>query len=176
MSRELNQNLFNKRNNTSSSTNKSTSASHQHPATEIAPIDKTDLQIIAAQIDGLKRKVQEIDSRTVTLAGRMDELYKATKLKFDKTQNHFLRMEEVVKRKVLELTETIGKFSGKMATQQFSESKVTELIDRHTQMIQNFDTKIARLQKIINDQELQLHNSRAGIQEARKEIERLKRL
>lgn len=170
MSRELNQNLFN-----SSTTSKAPTTSKSN-ATEIAPIDKTDLQIIAAQLDALKKKVHEVDSRTVTLASRMDELYKATKLKFDKTQNHFVRMEEVVKRKILELTETLGKFSGKMAAQQFSESKVTELVDRHSQMIQKFDTKIARLQKVINDQELQLHNSRAALQDARKEIERLKRL
>ncbi|MCH2532850.1 MAG: hypothetical protein MK008_00240 [Bdellovibrionales bacterium] len=173
MSRELNQNLFNKTENTTSTHSKPTS---RPAAAEIAPIDKTDLQIIAAQMDALKKKVHEVDSRTVTLASRMDELYKATKLKFDKTQNHFLRMEEVVKRKILEMTETLGKLSGKMTAQQFSESKVTELVDRHTQMIQKFDIKMAKLQKVINEQEMQLHNSRAALQEARKEIERLKRL
>ena len=75
MSRELNQNLFNKTENTTSTHSKPTS---KPAAAEIAPIDKTDLQIIAAQMDALKKKVHEVDSRTVTLASRMDELYKAT--------------------------------------------------------------------------------------------------
>ena len=63
-----------------------------------------------------------------------------------------------------------------MTAAKFSEHKINELVDRHNQMIQAFETRMIKMQRVINEQELQLHNSKAALNEARREIEKLKKL
>lgn len=139
-------------------------------------IDSTDLQIIAVQIEQLKKRVKELDERASKTSSRLEELAQASRLKFDKVNSTFLRIEDVVKRKILELTEKIGTFSAKVTAAKFSEHKINELVDRHNQMIQAFETRMIKMQRVINEQELQLHNSKAALNEARREIEKLKKL
>jgi chromosome segregation ATPase len=92
-----------------------------------------------------------------------------------KTQNQVLeRKVEQSTVQQQELTNKYVQLAGKMNERKVSDVKIEGLIDRHNSLIMNFENRITHLSRIINEQELKLHNATAALEDARQEIARLR--
>jgi hypothetical protein len=56
-----------------------------------------------------------------------------------------------------------------------SENVVKEMVDRHGQVVQTFETRLQQFQKVMADQEMQLMHARSELKQALLELERLKK-
>lgn len=55
-----------------------------------------------------------------------------------------------------------------------AEGKIQELIDRHNSLIMNFENRMTHMSRIMNEQELKLYNATAALEDARREIAKLR--
>lgn len=72
-----------------------------------------------------------------------------------------------------------GKYShlsSKVTEHNLSDMKTQALIDRHTHVLRQFEQRVSQLQRMIEEQEFQILNYKAALEDARKELARIKRL
>lgn len=72
-----------------------------------------------------------------------------------------------------------GKYShlsSKVTEHNLSDMKTQALIDRHTHVLRQFEQRVAQLQRMIEEQEFQILNYKSALEEARKELARIKRI
>ena len=72
-----------------------------------------------------------------------------------------------------ELTTKYAHLAGKINERKVTDVKIEGLIDRHNNLLMNFENRVT-LTRIINEQELKLHNATAALEDARQEISRLR--
>ena len=166
MERELNRSLFG-------------TQGLQNPAAApaIAPrsaeLDSSDKQILAIQIENLKKKVKELEGKQSTTDGRLEALAKATKLKVDQSTSRLDRIEAYLKSAVQDLASKFAGLSGRVTNSKLNEDKIDALLTRHNQVVQNFESRMSQLQKIISEQELNILNHKSALEEAKAQFQRL---
>ncbi len=52
--------------------------------------------------------------------------------------------------------------------------KIEQLLERHNQIVRNFENKLVHLTRVLSDQEMQILNSKAALEEAHSEILKLR--
>lgn len=126
------------------------------------PLDRADLRRVEEQFQNLTDKVQE----TV----------KTTTLKTEKLGQRMAQMEQRSDALSHELRTKYASLSGKITERNLQESEIHGLLERHNQIIRNFENRMTQLQRLIEQQQLQMMNSQAALEEARREIARMKRI
>jgi hypothetical protein len=69
-----------------------------------------------------------------------------------------------------------AELAGRLKERAMNEAKVEALMERHNQIIQNFEVRLNQAQKIIENQSLNIVKQQDVIDESRRQIERLKKL
>lgn len=171
MSRELNPQLFSepRLNNMPASSDASALGSTK------LQVSNEEWALILAQIEHLKRKITDHDSKLEVFNSKIQELVGGLKIRFERLISGQQRLDEQVRLSVHDLATKYAQLAGKLNEKKNSDSKIQDLIDRHTQLVHGFETRLLQLQKIISEQELQLMTSRAELKEAQKELMKLKR-
>jgi len=70
----------------------------------------------------------------------------------------------------------IKKLSTEIEQAQQAEIRMTSLIEKHNLVVNEFDLKLSRMQKIVDEQEIKLINTTTYLKEALHTLEKLKRL
>ncbi len=52
--------------------------------------------------------------------------------------------------------------------------KIEQLLERHNQIVRNFENKMVHLTRVLSEQEIQILNSKSALEEAHREIARLR--
>ena len=138
-------------------------------------LDNADLQVIAVQIAGLKKKNSEYEHQLEQLKQKIDEVQIVSDKKFDRIKGILSGLESLFKGSIGKLQQKYMSIYNQTRGSAMNEEKIEHLITQHNQGIQNFDLKIQRLNKIIAEQQSQLHNSNQALIETRREIEKIKR-
>lgn len=97
-------------------------------------------------------------------------------------QVHQLRMQnQLLERKVEQMTMQYQDLSTKYAIvasktneRKVADSKIQDLIDRHNTLIMNFENRMTHMSRIMSEQEMKLYNATATVEDARREIARLR--
>lgn len=175
MSRELRPDFFG---STSSSNIEDLSVANVAPtkSASIAEVDAADLQIISAQLDGLKQHIKKLNQKSQKHNAILDELVSSNTLKFDRFKQAFHRVEDFVKNNINEVQGKIGQINSKLVASNYNDSKLEQIIERHNQTVHSFENKLNQLQKVINQQEMQLMNYKAALEEARIQFSHFKKL
>lgn len=134
------------------------------------------LRLLAHTIDTLKRRLKDYDHKIEALGGRVTEMAGALKSRVERMASAHHRIEEMVKISTQDINSKFAQLTGRVAERRVHDTKVEELVDRHNQVLNQFEVRLGQLQKIINEQEMQLLNSRSALQEALREITRLKKM
>jgi hypothetical protein len=175
MSRELNPDLFPElQREARSSVSMPDPRLEPHGAT--SGMREQDWRLLLGQFDLLKRKFKEYESRLETTNTRLSDFINSTKAKYDRLAGMTQRLEEMAKASIQDLSMKQSQLISKVNERKLSDTKVQELVDRHNQLVQNFEQRLNQMSKVIAEQELQLMASRAEIKEAQREFVRLKRL
>ena len=130
-----------------------------------------------------QRQMQEM-ARQIKM---LESLVSEQKVKLeDQAKNHRVNMEAVVHRlqqvetgqvkHLRELDERLGQIISHVSERRSVDQKMEEMIDRHNNIVQNFELKLKVLQKVLADRELQILKAVSMVEEARAEIVRMKRL
>ncbi len=143
------------------------------PSRDYVPMEE--FKILLGQLEHMKRRVKETEAKMDMLTSRVSELVGGIKMKFEKANGGQSRFEDYVRQALHDLAEKYSQMAGKISEKKMSDSKIQEMIDRHNQMVHNFDVRLNQLQKVISEQELQLMTSRAELKEAQRELARNRR-
>lgn len=133
-------------------------------------------RLIVTQVDFLRRKFKEFDSKLELTNSRLNEFATSTKLKFERVTGTTQRLDEIIKSGLQDLNGKQSQLISKVNERTVGDAKIQQLVDRHNHLIQTFEQRMNQLQKVMNEQEMQLMSSRAELKEAQREIARLKRL
>lgn len=181
MARELNRDLFGDVSKTNPREGHSPTASGAWAKDPLAnlpqfSVREDDWRQLVQQMEQIKRKYKEQDSKLETLSHRFTDLASGIKLRFERFMSGQQRLETMMKSGFQEVAAKYAQLSSKFNEKKIADSKVQELVDRHTQIVSNFEVKLGQMQKLISEQEMHLMASRAELKEAQREITRLKRL
>ena len=127
-------------------------------------------------MDALRRRQKEQEAKVEGLESRMSEFMSVCKARIERVGSALQRLEEFFKTSLQDLKSKHAAVSGRLNERKVADSKIEDLVHRHTQTVQNFEVRVSQLQKVISEQELQLMNSKAALKEAQREIARLKKL
>jgi len=144
------------------------------PASALKPKPSAETQWAEAlhQIDLLKRKLQDYESKLEMTNTRLTELVQATRSRLERMGTHTQRLESMARDSLKDIQEKYAGLALKVNERRVSDVKVQELVDRHQQMVHNFEMRMQQLQKVTSEQELQLMNAKSAMQEAQREIAR----
>lgn len=182
MSRELNQDIFGDftpRPSTPqapmSKPSPSSTTAHMK-AEQTNQVRAEDYRLLVHNVDTLRRRMKEYEAKLENINSRSTEMMTATKTRIERIASATHRLEDFAKLSFQEVNSKYASIASRVSERKVHDTKVEELVDRHAQVLSQFEVRLNQLQKVIGEQEMQLMNSRSALQEALREIARLKKL
>lgn len=139
-------------------------------------------EITGAELSALNptSEVRRIEKRVenITHEARVkhEELIKSVQGRFEQFVQKLSALESKFEALSQDLRGKHSNLSGKVTERHMTDMKTQALIDRHTQLLRQFETRVAGLQRVIEEQEYQIMNYKSALEDARKDIARMKRL
>ncbi|MCM2281918.1 MAG: hypothetical protein NDI61_08750 [Bdellovibrionaceae bacterium] len=180
MQRELNPSLFGAK---SASEKSSTSTGPMDPAFPsqtsmglrvpgpVAP----EFKVLEAAIHQLKLQLQASEKRHDVLVAQLHELARTTAGRFERVSQALARMENSAAQQIQELNSKYSGIASKVNERKVQDAKVQEMIDRHNNIVRGFENRLTHMQRLISEQELQLHNAQSALEDARHELQKIRR-
>jgi hypothetical protein len=123
-----------------------------------------------------KRLEKKVEGLKVELTAKTEDTVKQSKQMTDMLSSRLGSLESRFETLSQELKGKLNSLSAKVTEKHMADLKTQALIDRHTQLLRQFESRVLQLQKVIEDQEFQILNYQAALEEARQELVKLKRL
>jgi len=139
-------------------------------------INLTLIRGLERQVLELRNQVKMLEAKLAEAQNQIAEISKVQTLRLDRAAQAMPKIEQYQFKSVQDLSEKYAVLSGKINERRVAENKIEELIDRHNQLVQNFDLRLKQLHKVQADKDLQFLKSVAVLEEARAEIARLKKV
>lgn len=165
MGRELNPQVFSNPNIQSKDINQPAGDWHVDPTPAIR-IDR-----VAQTADQKK-----LENRVQQLQDAVSETAKTLSLKTERLAQKVIQLEQKTDALSQELRSKYATLSGRLTERSLVESEVQAMIERHNQVIRTFEAKLAQVQRLCESQQMQLMNASAALDDAKREIARLKRI
>jgi chromosome segregation ATPase len=124
-------------------------------------------------VEPLKRKVRDLELQVQTLTQKIERMTMAFEQKAMQTQNAQKTFEGHVKQALQELSQGHSVLSGRITERKVADTKIQELVDRHNQLVHNFELRMTNLQKVSAEQEMKLMTYQSTIDEILREIRKL---
>ncbi len=118
----------------------------------------------------------EIAARTEKLRYEVQEWVKSLNLRLEKTTQRVQFLEERAVLTARENHEKLATLYSKIKETQNSDFKFASLIERHNQIVQSFELRLTQSQRLIENQAVQIAKQHELIEDARRQLEKLKRL
>lgn len=141
----------------------------------VTDISSLELSSVGPAAD-VKRLEKRVDGLTTETKNHFIEMSKQTQSKFEVTHQKLTALDSKFEALAADLRSKYSSLSGKVTERNLVDMKTQALVDRHTQIMRQFEQRVSQLQKVIEEQEFMLMNYRGYLDEAKKEIARLKRL
>src|SRR6185503_2849674 len=106
---------------------------------------------------------------------KVEDMLAQNRQRFTAVQGHFQRQTEMLQSALGEVHNKIAQVVSRLNERKLSENVVKEMVDRHGQVVQTFETKLQQFQKVMAEQEMQLMHARSELKQALLELERLKK-
>ncbi len=135
-----------------------------------------EMKSLESQIHQLRMQVQATEKKNEHLMSQMQELVRAANSRFDRAGQAITRLETSANMQIQELNAKYTGITSKVNERKVQEVKVQEMIDRHNCIVSTFENRLTHMQRVITEQEMQMHNYAAALEEARHELARLKQM
>lgn len=126
------------------------------------PVDRTELK--------------KIEERFDVVNDRVTEMIKTATLKGEKVSQRVAQAEGRIEALAQEIRSKYAQLSGRVTERNLMETEVQSMLDRHNQVVRNFENRMAQMQRLVENQQMLLMNSQAALEETRRELARLKRV
>lgn len=120
--------------------------------------------------DQLRRRVRELESQNVQLVQKIDKVSQMFEQKSIQQTQALKVLEERFKESLQELARQNAMLASKVSERKMADVKIQELVDRHNQLVQNFEVRLTGAQKISAEQERKLSGYQSTIDEILREI------
>lgn len=118
---------------------------------------------------------RKLEERLEIFSSRLEELTKLINLKTERLSVRQRMNEERQDEMAIDFQKRLTTLVTKSAEMPKMELKIQELIERQNQVIRNFENRMNHFRKVIENQEIQMYRALTELEEARREIARLKR-
>lgn len=173
MQKELNPELFGgtRRAASGSELTNTTNSRYLDPATSPPMLEQLELRWADSQ-----KQISTLQKQMASLVSQVNDFVRIIQDRLDRSQQSFHRGEIATQELHDQLTEKISHLHSRIGERKSQEIKISELMDRHSNLIRSFELRLSQMNKQISDRDTQLANTQVALQEARTEIARLKRL
>jgi hypothetical protein len=121
------------------------------------------------------KKIRDIENQVEVVQQKVDRLVQLQEAKFQ----HLMTMQRNMESQIRQVAETFSKQNAqiisKITEKKGAEVKIQDLIERHQQLVNNFETKLSQVQKVANEQEMKIMSYQATYDEVLREIRSLRR-
>lgn len=145
-------------------------------ASSAAAPETTNFLNLDRQILELRQQIGQMAEELRKLSAQTGEFIKTSHLRTEKLQQQLLRLEQGHNGLVQETGQRMTQIGQRFAERKSVDTKIQEMVDRHTNVIKSFEVRMHHLQRLLAEKEGQLVGAQAAINEAKMEIARLKRL
>lgn len=150
MARELNPNLFDNKNGTEQiSLDRAKELIHKE-------VNIEQVRQLTLQMEAVMKKCRELDSKVDTTQQQLHRTQEQFQKRVEALISHHKKLEENVKGSFQDLREKFALTVAKVKESQMGELKQQQLMDRHNQIVQSFESRMLQMQKLVTDQEMQL--------------------
>lgn len=131
-----------------------------------------------ARLDRLAERGENLknEARIQQIQDHMIELSKTTTLKVERMSQKLAQVEGRVDQMTQELRSKYATLSGRMTERSLAESELEAMLERHNQIIRTFESRMSQLQRLCEAQQMQLLSAQAALEEAKRDIARLKKI
>lgn len=119
---------------------------------------------------------RKLEERVALINDRSQEALKTMSLKTEKLVQKHLYLEQRLDALIGESRAKYAQLSGKLTEKGLHEVEIQSLLERHNQLVRNFESRLGQMQKVVDSQQMQLMNYASALEDARREIAKLKRL
>ena len=134
-----------------------------------------DIRAMHLQMEAFNKRLKEFESRVETMHTKVDDMVAQNRQRFERVQGHFQRQTEMLQSALGDVHNKIAQVVSRLNERKLSEGVVKEMVGRHGQVVQAFETRLQQFQKVMSDQELQLMHARSELKTALHELDRLKK-
>lgn len=146
------------------------------PSEQGTAVPRTDdIRILQLNIDSLNKRLMDFESRLETMNTKVEDMLRTNKQRFERVQGHFQNQNEMVKNGFTDIHGKIAHVVSRVNERKVADGVVKDMVERSTQLVQGFEVRLQQLQRIINEQELQLTNARSQLKDTLLELSRLKK-
>ena len=175
MQRELRPDLFQNFEDTGSkaSQNPNTGSPDVHEDWDLQNM-KSELKQLRHYFEHSKQRMDQLEQKIEASASQFQEFMRTTSLRLERLTSAVQKTQEQSSQALHGLQADFAAVRGRVNERRLSEGKVEELMDRQNMMIRNFESRMAALQKLVADKEMKLMNFAGLLDDARREIQRIK--
>jgi dsDNA-specific endonuclease/ATPase MutS2 len=134
-----------------------------------------EVRVLHLHIETLSKRLKEFESRVEKMHTKVEEVVTQNRQRFERVQATFKNQTEMLQSAMSDVHNKIAQVVSRLNERKISEGVVKEMVDRHGQVVQAFETRLQQFQKVMSDQELQLMHARSELKTALHELERLKK-
>lgn len=127
------------------------------------------------QIFDLKSQCAYLTQTVDKLNHSLSESQKNFQIRIEKSQQQIQRLEQNHNGMAQEVTQRLSMVAQKLSERKNLDLKVQEMVDRHNNILKSFEVRLGHLQKLLNEKDMQIVQYQAALNDAKMEIQRLKR-
>lgn len=128
------------------------------------------------QIFELKSQMTQMNQQLEKINQTLNDSMRQQALKTEKFQQNIHRLEQSHNGLASEVGQKLSSVAQKMGERRSLDLKIQEMVDRHNNIIKSFEVRMNHLQKILQEREAQIVATQTALNDAKMEIQRLKRM
>jgi hypothetical protein len=137
------------------------------------PYPPVDFRALEGQVKMMRSAILQLEKRTETIAFKMEELARSVHGRLERFGQTLTSFSEAQNKNAAESAQRFANVVAKVNERKVTDMKIQDMMDRHNTIVRNFENRLTSLQRLVNEQEMSLHNAQAALEESRAEIARL---
>lgn len=122
-----------------------------------------------------RRKIRDLENQVAVLTQKVEKLSSILDQRFTQLSQSQKAFETQIKERFEEMGASQAAALSKMNERRVADVKIQEMIDRHNQMVLNFETRMNHIHKVASEQEMKIMTYQATIDEILREIRNARR-
>ncbi|HEX4925599.1 MAG TPA: hypothetical protein VFV50_16005 [Bdellovibrionales bacterium] len=118
---------------------------------------------------------RKIEERFQMVADQLNEISRIMALRTERLAVKIKLLEERQANFIEDFQKRLTSLTTKALSGARVDVKVAELIEKHNQVVRTFENRLSQLKRVVENQEIELYKAANELQEARKELAKLKR-
>lgn len=143
-----------------------------------APVEASFQQVLVVdqKIADLRNEMRTVVEHMQHAMKQVNEFIRASQSRFEKLQTAIAQLERNDQALSLDNTQKLSNLAQKIGERKVLDIKVQEMIDRHNSVLKSYELRLNQLQKLIAEREQQIVATQGALNDAKREIARMKRL